>query len=102
MLVCPNCGNIANHRDYVMRIVKYGGCNTEWVQIERSICPVCNAVRRILPDYLLPYKHYTKDVIAGFVSGRLTVEDASLIFEDYPCDMTIVRWQRSQKLQGLV
>ena len=80
-----------------MRIVKYGGGRFEWIPVERCICSNCHYVRRILPDTLLPYKHYSREIIEGFVKGLL---DGELIFEDYPCDMTIVRWRRSQNLQA--
>lgn len=87
------------HRDYVRRIVRLGGGIFEFVKIERVRCTVCGLTSRVLPDYILPFKHYRKDIIEGFVSGRLQVGDESLRFEDYPCDLTISRWIRSQKLQ---
>lgn len=102
MLLCPFCGSQLKHRDYVMRIVKYGGKRYSWIIVERTICPGCYTVRRLLPNDILPYKHYAREVIEGFVSGKYEVEDDSLIFEDYPCEMTIARWRRSHKLQAFI
>ena len=99
-MVCPICGGEVKHRDYVRRMVRSGGPGREWVEIERMICCKCGHVGRYLPDWLYPFKHYRKDIIDGFVAGRLT--STNLIFEDYPCEMTILRWTRSHKLQGVV
>lgn len=96
-MVCPVCGGAVRHRDYVRRIVRNGGPEKKWIVVERFECCECRLVRRYLPEYLLPFKHYRKDIIEGFVFGWLTTDD--LLYEDYPCDMTIKRWVQSHKLQ---
>lgn len=53
----------------------------------------CGHYKRDLPTYLVPFKHYTKDVIEKVKSGEVSSKD--ILYEDYPCEMTMLRW-RSQ------
>ncbi|MGF7146337.1 hypothetical protein HNQ56_004804 [Anaerotaenia torta] len=39
---------------------------------------------------MVPYKHYSAEVISGVLDGFVTKEDEDT--EDYPCEMTIHRW----------
>lgn len=99
-MVCPICGGEVRHRDYVRRIVRTGGSEKEWIVVERFECSECRLVRRYLPEWLMPFKHYRRDIIEGFVGGWL--DNGDLRFEDYPCDMTILRWRRSQNLHTIL
>ena len=76
--------------DRVDRIVirKYG--IKEKKKIVRFRCDCCAVTLRELPDWLLPFKHYDKNIIDGVKDGLITPE--TLGFEDYPCDMTMKRW----------
>lgn len=80
------------HRDYTNRIVRVKGGLKTFTQIERQICPKCKLITRNLPNYLLPYKHYEKEIIFGVKEGLITPE--TLGYEDYPCEMTMIRWRR--------
>ena len=42
-------------------------------------------------DDIDPYKQYEAEVIIGGLEGFITCE--TIGFEDYPCEMTMVRWQ---------
>jgi hypothetical protein len=44
-----------------------------------------------LPDFIFPYKQYEADIIIGVIEGLITCD--TLGFEDYPCEMTMIRWR---------
>ncbi len=96
--ICPKCGGTLRYFDRVQRIVRTKNRQTEWIEIRRLHCTSCGALHRELPDDLYPYKQYEAEVIRGVLEGLITCE--TLGFEDYPCEMTMVRWvaQKSQFL----
>ena len=77
------------HRDYVWRTEKHEFGIKRMIKIERVRCPDCGFIKRLLPEDLLPYRHYSAEIIRKVVSGE--AED-DIRFEDYPCDMTKKRW----------
>lgn len=87
---CPRCGGNLRYYDTVKRILlgKYGV--SKYIFVERYICTVCKSIHRVLPDNVLPYKRYEKEVVTGVVYGYITCE--TIGFEDYPCDTTMQRW----------
>ena len=85
------CGETAKYRDSVRRMVRIEYGKRIYVNIPRYICQKCGKYR-VLPAYILPYKHYRKDIMEGFRSGYFTKD--LLEFEDYPCDLTVYRWSR--------
>ena len=50
-------------------------------------------------NFCSPYKQYEAEVIIGVLEGLITCE--TLGFEDFPCEMTMLRWL-SQKAQLLL
>ena len=88
---CPKCGGQLKYYDHVQRLIrtKYG--NKKWVSIRRLRCRNCHSVHRELPDFIFPYKQYEADIIVGVLEGFIT--HSTLGFEDYPCDMTMIRWR---------
>ena len=90
---CPKCGGQLKYYDTVKRIVrtKYGVKNK--VDIRRFRCQKCSAMHRELPDFIFPYKQYEAEIIIGVLEGFITCE--TLGFEDYPCEMTMIRWRLS-------
>ena len=40
--------------------------------IRRMKCTKCGILHRELPDFLVPYKHYTAEVISGVLDGQVT------------------------------
>ena len=99
-LTCRNCGARVKRYDNVLRIVRTKGRKTSWVKVERFRCPVCGQIHRELPDYIFPYKQYEAEVIRGVLEGFITCETYG--YEDYPCEMTMIRWRNSQELQLLL
>lgn len=99
-LTCRNCGARVKRYDNVSRIVRTKGRKTSWVKVERFRCPVCGQIHRELPDYIFPYKQYEAEVIRGVLEGFITCETYG--YEDYPCEMTMIRWRNSQDLQLLL
>lgn len=97
--VCPKCNGKLKHYDTVKRIVRTKSGCTAWIKIRRVYCTRCGAVHRRLPNTLLPFKQYEAEVIFGVLDGIITYE--TLGFEDYPCEMTMLRWL-SQKTQLLL
>lgn len=97
---CPRCGHSAEYYDKVLRIVRTKRGKKYWQQVPRLRCLSCGHIHRTLPDTLIPFKHYERDIIDGFVSG--TLSQSNLDFEDYPCDATISKWKGSQKLHLLL
>ena len=97
--ICPDCGNELKYYDSVERIVKGKASSRRVVRIKRYQCPICSCVHRQLPDYIFPYKQYDADIIVGVIEKLITCETFG--FEDYPCEMTMIRW-RAQKSQLLL
>ena len=89
---CDICGKEMKYRSTTKRIVKFPGGEKREIQIRVFTC--CGKYKRELPDYLVPFKHYTKDTIEEAVSKDIS-ED--LRFEDFPCEMTIKRWKNVVK-----
>lgn len=44
----------------------------------------------MLPDFLLPHKHYTEETVSGVLDG--VVQKTDLDSEDRPSEMTMIRW----------
>lgn len=96
-LTCPYCGGNLKYYDNVKRLVRTKGRASKRVKIRRLKCMKCGAMHRELPDYILPYKQYEAEVIMGVLEGLITCE--TLGYEDYPCEMTMLRWlSRKQQL----
>ena len=74
-------------------------CPTCRAEAEQERCPGCGAIHRELGGLFFPYKQYEAEVIFGVLEGLITCE--TLGFEDYPCEMTMLRWL-SQKAQLLL
>lgn len=97
---CPDCGGPLKYYDRVPRIVRTKMRNTRWIKIRRLRCSKCGHLHRELPDYIFPYKQYEAEVIRGVIEGLITCE--TIGYEDYPCEMTMIRWIDSQELQLLL
>lgn len=95
--ICPNCGGKLVYYDKINRILrgKYG--NKQFIKIRRLRCKNCRKLHSELPNYILPYRHYRKDIVEGFTNGTLSNYD--ICYEDYPCESTINEWVRTRKKQ---
>ena len=92
---CPCCGGDLKYYDKVNRIIRSKRRNTKWVTIRRMRCQVCGGLHRELPDDIFPYKQYEAEIVRGVLEGFITPE--TIGYEDYPCEMTMIRWI-SQKI----
>lgn len=94
-MICRKCNTEMKHRDYVKRLVRTENGQKNWIKIERVICPNCHTITRVLPDYILPFKHYTKDIVDGVLNGDISPEQIE--YEDYPSEITMKRWKNRKK-----
>lgn len=90
--ICPYCGGPLQPRGYIWRRIKKENGKKSRVKILRKSCKNCGKWHRVIPDNIIPYKQYTKDIIEGFAASKLNND--MLEFEDYPCDITVKRWVR--------
>ena len=97
--VCPCCGGDLKYYDRVLRIVRTKGRKTKYIEICRLQCVSCSKVHREIPDFLLPYKRYEKELVKGVVEGTITSD--TIGYEDYPCEVTMERW-RTRNLQCIL
>lgn len=90
---CPCCQAPLEHRDYRLRIMKLEGGEEKFLRVERRKCTNvgCRRMHTVLPDCMVPYKHYASEVIAGVLDEVITPDDADT--EDYPCVATMHRWK---------
>lgn len=98
--LCSICGNKLRYYDSVPRVMRTKNRYTIWIKVQRFRCPSCGRIHRKLPDYIFPYKQYEAEVIRGVLEGFITCETYG--YEDYPCEMTMIRWKNSQELQLLL
>lgn len=95
---CPNCGGGLKYYDSVSRIVRTKGGASDYIKIRRLRCADCSGVHREIPDSIFPYKQYEAEVIRGVLSGLITSD--AFGYEDFPCEMTMVRWLREKYISG--
>lgn len=88
--MCPICGGNLKYYDKVSRIVRTRYNKTDWVHIRRLRCLECSTLHRELPEYLMPYKHYEREVILGVIEGFINSD--ILGFEDHPCELAMKKW----------
>lgn len=98
--ICPNCGGKLRYYGRTNRIICYGNGKRRKISIKRMKCGDCGSYHRELPTDIIPYKHYDAEIIRGVVEGFITPE--TLGYEDYPCEMTMLRWKESQDLHLLL
>lgn len=89
---CPTCDGELKHYDSVYRIVREGDRKKKKILIRRLKCKKCGQIHRELPVYLMPYKHYTVDVIYGVLKGYISPYTYG--FEDNPSEATMKRWRK--------
>ena len=99
-LCCSICGQKLKYYDNVPRIVRTKNRETRVIRINLFQCRQCSKSKRYLPNYIFPYKQYEKEVIQGVLEGIITCE--TMGYEDYPCEMTMLRWKASSALQKLL
>lgn len=93
--ICPKCGGVLKHYDNVKRIVRTKRRKTWKIPMRQLRCAGCGALHRELPELIFPYKQYEAEVIVGVLDGLITCE--TLGFEDYPCELTMIRWKSQEQ-----
>lgn len=94
---CSYCDGELIYRGSVPRLTKSKAGSKNWIELDTYKCTRCGSVHRLLPDFLMPYKHYTRDVIDGVLNGYISEE--TLGYEDYPTELTMKRWRSSLLVQ---
>ena len=97
---CPKCSGALKYYDNVKRIVRTKGGRVRWIKLRRLRCSRCGSMHRELPDCIFPYKQYDTEIIRGVLEGFITCE--TLGYEDYPSEVTMLRWKASRKLHALL
>lgn len=104
-IYCPICGGILEYRDSRKRIWKVYGGKSKRIYANRMYCEHCHRLHTILPDILIPHKHYGKEIIENVLDDACTSED--LDTENYPCEKTMERWKswfdrNKQNIEGFL
>ncbi len=84
---CPNCNSLMSGYDTRKRKVLTSDGTKNIFLLRRLRCQVCNSYHLEVPDFIVPYKHYTQDTIAAVING-----DESSCPAD---DSTIRRWKKN-------
>ena len=95
--VCPKCGGILKKYDKVKRVVRTKERDSSYIKLQRFKCTNCGSVHREIPENVIPYKQYEAELIRG-VQEQLITSD-TLGYEDYPCEMTMMRWKTLIKMR---
>ena len=79
-------------RDYCKRIIRSEDGSHEWIMIPRHQCdnPKCRKIHRMLPDTLVPYKHYPEETISGVLDEVVGPDDMDS--ENFPSEKSMERW----------
>lgn len=91
LMLCENCNGLMKHYDKVDRYVKIENGKKLKILVNRNRCCECGKIYRELPDFVMPFKHYRKDIILRCIKTNI-----NCIYDDYPCDMTILRWKKER------
>lgn len=94
--ICPECSGQLKYYDKVPRIYRTKGRVAVYIEVRRLKCTVCRSIHREIPDDIFPYKHYEAEIIKGVLEGLITSDTYD--FEDYPCEMTMIRWMAEKSL----
>ena len=76
-------------RDYCKRIIRSEDGSHEWIMIPRHQCdnPKCRKIHRMLPDILVPYKHYPEETISGVLDEVVGPDDMDS--ENFPSEKSM-------------
>lgn len=71
---CPVCSGELKYYDHVHRIMKGKEGTKQIIEVRRMQCKKCHKIHRELPDEILPYLHYERDIVVGVYNGWITPE----------------------------
>ena len=86
-MVCPDCHCSLRCHDHRERYVTMKCGKRLQLSVPRGICPSCGRLHTVLPNFVVPYKHYGTTVIQGVVDGK----DLDTCLAE---DSTMQRWRR--------
>lgn len=92
-IYCPDCHAELKYYDSVKRILKTRYGRKKLILIRRLYCEGCKKYHREIPEFIFPYKHYEKEIILGVVEGLIDFN--TIGFEDYPSELTMIRWKKT-------
>lgn len=78
--------------DKVKRLVRTKKGEKYDITVQRYYCKSCKRYVRDIPEDILPYKRYERELIEGVKEGLITAD--TLGFEDYPCEKQMKRWKK--------
>lgn len=78
--------------DKVKRLLRTKRGEKKQVEVQRYYCKSCNKYVRDLPEDIIPYMRYEREVIEGVREGLITPD--TLGFEDYPSEKQMLRWRK--------
>jgi len=79
------CGGHLAFKEYRLRIVRLPSEDAEFIEIRVLYCVDCGKSHRELPDFLLPYKHYTAQTVEAAVDRKKAECSAE--------ERTVKRWR---------
>lgn len=71
--------------------MKLEGGSRQVLILRRFRCTGCRKLHTELPSVLIPYKHYSAEIISGILDRVISENDPDS--EDYPCEKTMQRWR---------
>lgn len=83
--LCPLCGAVMVGYDTRKRKSIDGSGERKTLLLRRLRCPQCGVLHLEIPEFLLPHKHYNREVINAVLSGECSSCPAD--------DSTIRRWK---------
>lgn len=85
-LYCPFCGKELIYRDSRGRIWCHCNGPADKIMIHRMFCDTCNKLHTVLPDVLVPHKHYGASEIETVLESKERSDEVS--------DSTVARWRQ--------
>lgn len=86
--VCPKCKGPLIVRDSKRRQVIMASGEVHTFLLRRLKCKQCNSLHLEFPDFIVPHKHYARDVIDMALAGSLNSCPAE--------NSTIYRWSKER------
>lgn len=83
---CPVCGRELAGHGTKKRHTKDENGGKVWYQVPRKECKECGKTHCMLPDFMIPYKHYRAEIIEA------VIDDTDIYFAIE--ESTIYRWKR--------
>lgn len=91
--LCPECKKgVLGYRSHVRRHIRKedtGEKEWYWIPLGKCTNKACGVMRRILPDFMIPYKHYEEEAVIDVLDEVITEESPV----DFPSVQTMLHWK---------